>query len=141
MDNIEKIYDKIAMELEEYLQENSIYKPYFYKVDFETKEFPRVVFKELPREIRYTTLSYTEEQYIYGFEINVYSISNRMVSSATTANEISSHIEKFFKDKYRMNITVSRNVPNEDTDVYRNLIQANCIIDTKFKDRLVIYPS
>lgn len=141
MDNIEKIYDKIAMELEEYLQENSIYKPYFYKVDFKTKEFPRVVFKELPREIRYTTLSYTEEQYIYGFKINVYSISNRMVSSATIANEISSHIEKFFKDKYRMSLTVSRNVPNEDTDVYRNLIQANCIIDTKFKDRLVIYPS
>ena len=38
MNEVEKLYDKIAMKLEEYLQENSIYKPYFYKVDFETKK-------------------------------------------------------------------------------------------------------
>ena len=40
-----------------------------------------------------------------------------------------------------MNVKVSKNVQNEDTSVARDVVQATCILDTKYKDKLVIYPS
>ena len=102
--------------------------------------FPKVIIKELPRTSKYTTLVYTDELYNYGLEINVYAIQNGNLASATIGDEIARWVEKFFKEIYRMTVKVSRDVPNSDTSVYRNLIQVRCLIDTKYRDKLVLLP-
>lgn len=135
------LYDKIYRELKQYLIDNSIYNPYVYKSEIENTNFPKVIVKELPRDSYFTTLKYGDEVYNFGLEINVYALPNSDIPSATISTEISNHIETFFKEQYRMSVNVSHNIVNIDTSVYRDLIQVKCIVDTKYKDKLVIYPS
>lgn len=138
---VQGLYDKIYQELKQYLDDNSIYTPYVYKREAENTNFPKVIVKELPRDSYFTTLKYGDEKYNFGLEINVYALPDGDIPSATISTEISNHIETFFKEQYRMSVNVSHDVPNIDTSVYRDLIQAKCIVDTKYEDKLVIYPS
>lgn len=140
LEEVQGLYDEIYQELKNYLLENSIYEPHVYKKEAENKLFPKVVFKELPRNSVYTTLKYTDELYTYGLEINIYAIQDGNLAGATIANELAKWVEKFFKDVYRMTVNVSKDVPNKDTSVYRNLIQVRCLIDTKYGDKLIILP-
>ncbi len=140
LDEIQGLYDNFYHELKSYLLDNSIYLPSVYKKEPENKKFPKVIIKELPRTSKYTTLVYTDELYNYGLEINVYAIQNGNLASATIGDEIARWVEKFFKEIYRMTVKVSRDVPNSDTSVYRNLIQVRCLIDTKYRDKLVLLP-
>lgn len=137
---IRELYDKFYQELKTYLVDNSIYAPHIYKKEVENKEFPKVVIKELPRDSYYTTLKYGDERYNYGLEINVYAIQDSNIPAPTIADELTNLVETFFRDIYRMSVTISHDVVNVDTSVYRNLIQVNCIIDTKYKDKLIILP-
>lgn len=137
---VQELYDKFYQELKTYLEDKITYELYVYKKEVENKKFPKVIIKQLPRDSVYTTLKYTDERYNYGLEINVYAIQKGDVASATIADEITKHIETFFRDVYRMSVNVAIDVANIDTSVYRNLVQARCIIDTKFKDKLIIYP-
>ena len=139
-EKIQQLYTVIADDLNQYLQENSIYKPNVYQDEPEEKEFPIVIIKELPRINIYGNLSYGEETYDYGLETSVNTIQQDGVSKQSIANEITNLIEKFFTEKYRMINKISKNLANLDTDVYRDIIQSTCIIDTKYHDKLVIYP-
>ena len=58
----------------------------------------------------------------------------------TIADEITYLIVKFFKDNYKVNVKVSKDVANIDTTVYRNLINISFKVETKYKDKLVISP-
>ncbi|MCI9585264.1 MAG: hypothetical protein HFH45_01350 [Bacilli bacterium] len=140
IDGIQGLYDKIYQELKTYLLGTSIYEPSIYKKEVENKKFPKVIVKQLPRDSYFTTLKYGDEIFNFGLEINVYAIQDGDLASATIADEITRHIETFFKDVYRMSVNVSLDIPNADTSVYRNLVQSRCKVDTKFKDKLVIYP-
>lgn len=137
-EQIQQLHNKFTLELKEYLDKNSIYSPLTIKTEVESKEFPKVVVKELPRNSSYTTLKYTDERYFYGLEINVYAIQKNNVSKTAIAEEITNLIETFFRDVYRMNVKVSKDVPNTDTSVFRSIVQVTCVIDTKYKDKLII---
>ncbi len=141
LESIQKLYDEITLNLREFLKDNSTYNPTVYQDTPKEKEFPIVIIKLLPYTVDYTTKKYTDEMYHYGLEINIYSVQKENIARQTIANEITDHIERFFHEVYRMSVQVSKNAPNEDTNVTRNIVQATCLIDTKYKDKLVIYPS
>lgn len=141
IEQVQSFYDDVYQQLKQYLKTNSIYKPEVLKDSPEEKIFPLVIIKLLPYTDEYTTLKYTDIRYEYGFEINVYAMQQGTTARQSITNEISNHVEVFFKTVYRMNVKVSKNVPNEDTSVARDVVQATCILDTKYKDKLVIYPS
>ena len=140
LEQVQKLYDEITENLEIYLKEHSEYKPDVYQDIPEEKTFPVVIVKLLPYTVEYTTKKYTDELYNYGLEINVFSIKQGNIAKQTIADEITNYVETFFNKEYRMTLTVSKNAPNEDIDVYRNIVQATCILDTKYKDKIVIYP-
>lgn len=140
LEQVQKLYDEITENLEIYLKEHSEYKPDVYQDIPEEKTFPVVIVKLLPYTVEYTTKKYTDELYNYGLEINVFSIKQGNIAKQTIADEITNYVETFFNKEYRMTLTVSKNAPNEDVDVYRNIVQATCILDTKYKDKIVIYP-
>lgn len=140
IDSINNIYDEMYKELKKYLSNNSKYKPYTVKKEPNEKKFPIVIFKELYDNSTYTTLKYTDEIYYLDFEINIYAIQNNSIASMTIADEITYLIVKFFKDNYKVNVKVSKDVVNIDTTVYRNLINISFKVETKYKDKLVISP-
>ena len=141
IEKVQNLYDEVYENLKKFLQENSIYKPAVYKSSPEEKAFPLVIIKLLPYTNEYSNLKYTDILYDYGFEINVFAIQSGDVAKQSITSEISNHIENFFNNIYRMNVKVSKDVANEDTSVARDIIQSTCTIDTKYKDKLVIYPS
>ena len=140
LESINNIYETIFEELKTYLQDNSLYNPYVYKKEPNNKLFPVVVVKELFNESNYTTLKYTDEIYYIDLEINIYAIQNNNVSNMTICNELTYLIEKFFKENYKVKVRISKDVPNLDTLVYRNLVNINFKVETKNKDKLIISP-
>ncbi len=138
--DIQKLYDVIFKDLKEYLLTNSKYSPYVFQNEPEDKLFPLVVMKQ--REIYgdYTTLNYTDYIYPMNFNINIYAIQYNNISNITVSNELCDLIETFFNSNYRMKVKTDRNVENIDMNVHRALIKVSCQIDTKFKDKLIIYP-
>ena len=140
LESINNIYETIFEELKTYLQDNSLYNPYVYKIESNNKLFPVVVVKELFNESNYTTLKYTDEIYYIDLEINIYAIQNNNVSNMTICNELTYLIEKFFKENYKVKVIISKDVPNLDTLVYRNLVNINFKVETKYKDKLIISP-
>ena len=140
LEQVQKLYDEITENLGIYLKEHSEYKPDVYQDIPEEKTFPIVIVKLLPYTVEYTTKKYTDELYNYGLEVNIFAIKQGNVAKQTIADEIANFVEAFFSKEYRMTLTVSKNAPNEDIDVYRNIVQATCILDTKYKDKIVIYP-
>lgn len=141
IENIQLLYDDFFKKIKAYLLENSIYSPSIFKKEPEEKIFPIVIVNELPRTFEYTTLKYTDEIHTFAMEINIYSMQKGNVSAMTIADELTNLIEKYFYENYKVKIKVSKNVSNIDTAVIRNIIQISCNIDTKYKNKLIIYPS
>lgn len=141
VEKVQKLYNEITENLNLYLKEHSVYNPDVYQDTPEDKQFPIVIVNLLPYTVEYTTKKYTDELYNYGLEIIVYTMPKGEIARQTIADEITDYIEKFFHDEYRMTVKISKNVANADTSVYRNVIRATCILDTKYRDKLVIYPS
>ena len=107
--------------------------------------FPLVTCVEGTSEYEYTTLKYTDELYRYDImEINIFAqnkpVDDQMVSGMTIKDEILSHICNYFKNVYKFNLKVTPNAPNVDDTIYRGVVNVSCKVDTKFKDKLVLYP-
>lgn len=146
INKLHELYEEVYYDLKQYIFENSLYKPECKKVKpNETAEFPIFTCVEGEYDYSYTTLKYTDEVYNYNLmEINIFAqnkeIDGNLVSGVTIKDEIRSHIEKYFQDKLRLKIKVVPNAPNVDDTVYRCIIYVSCKVDTKYKDKLVLYP-
>lgn len=140
LEEIQQFYDFIFKDLKEYISVKSKYKPYVKRKEPEDKIFPLVIVKENSRNGQYTTLKYTDYNYTFSLEINVYALNNGQIAKETICKEVSDVIERYFIEKYRMNVKVNSNAPNIDSSVSRTLIYVDCTLDTKHKDKLVIYP-
>lgn len=144
---VEDVFETIIYpNMKTYVENNSIYSPHITKtMPQESKVFPIVPTKLLPVTNEYNNLSYSEETYKFGIEIDIYSqdISNEdnQISKRTVCNEITHHIVDYFKKNYRVTIQVELDVVNVDSTVHRNNIKITGKLDTRYKDRLVIYPN
>lgn len=140
---VENIFEnKIFPELKKYVEEKSIYKPTVTKaMPQQSKVFPIVPVKLLPVTNKYNNLSYGEETYIFGIEINVYSMTSGKASKRTVCNEVTKHVVDYFKNNYHVAIKTELDALNADSNVHRNIIKITGTLDTKYGlDNLVIYP-
>lgn len=144
---VENIFNNhIYKNLKVYVENNSIYSPKVTKKQTqESKVFPIVPVKLLPIENKYNNLSYTEETYNFGIEINIYSqdkiTNNSKVSKKTICDEVTNKVIEYFRSNFKVSIKVEYDMPNIDSDIHRNYIRINGKLDTKYgNDRLVIYP-
>lgn len=141
---VENIFeDKIFPELKKYVEEKSIYKPTVTKaMPQQSKVFPIVPVKLLPVTNKYNNLSYGEETYTFGIEINVYSMTSGKASKRTVCNEVTKHVVNYFKNNYHVTIKAELDAINADSNVHRNIIKITGKLDTKYGlDNLVIYPN
>ena len=140
---VENIFeDKIFPELKKYVEEKSIYKPTVTKaMPQQSKVFPIVPVKLLPVTNKYNNLSYGEETYTFGIEINVYSMTSGKTSKRTVCNEVTEQVVDYFKNNYHVAIKTELDALNADSNVHRNIIKITGTLDTKYGlDNLVIYP-
>lgn len=141
---VENIFeDKIFPELKKYVEEKSIYKPTVTKaMPQQSKVFPIVPVKLLPVTNKYNNLSYGEESYTFGIEINVYSMASGKTSKRTICNEVTEQVVDYFKINYHVTIKTELDAINADSNVHRNIIKITGKLDTKYGlDNLVIYPN
>lgn len=141
---VENIFeDKIFPELKQYVEEKSIYKPTVTKaMPQQSKVFPIVPVKLLPVTNKYNNLSYGEETYTFGIEINVYSVVSGKTSKRTICNEVTEHVVDYFKNNYHVIIKTELDALNADSNVHRNIVKITGKLDTKYGlDNLVIYPN
>lgn len=145
---VENIFEnKIYPELKEYVEEKSIYSPTVTKaMPQQSKVFPIVPVKILPVTNKYNNLSYGEETYTFGIEINVYSqdktIANKKISKRTICNEVTEQVVDYFKTNYHVTIKTELDAINADSNVHRNIVRISGKLDTKYGlDNLVIYPN
>ena len=145
---LENIFEsKIYPELKKYVEEKSIYNPTITKaMPQQSKVFPIVPVKILPVTNKYNNLSYGEETYTFGIEINVYSqdktIANKKTSKRTICNEVTEQVVDYFKTNYHVTIKTELDAINADSNVHRNIIRISGKLDTKYGlDNLVIYPN
>ena len=124
---VENIFeDKIFPELKKYVEEKSIYKPTVTKaMPQQSKVFPIVPVKLLPVTNKYNNLSYGEETYTFGIEINVYSMASGKTSKRTICNEVTKHAIDCFKNNYHVTIKTELDALNTDSNVHRNIIKKN----------------
>ena len=140
---VENIFEnKIFPELKKYVEEKSIYKPTVTKVmPQQSKVFPIVPVKLLPVTNKHNNLSYGEETYTFGIEINVYSMTSGKTSKRTICNEVTEQVVDYFKNNYHVTIKTELDALNADSNVHRNIIKITGTLDTKYGlDNLVIYP-
>lgn len=140
---VENIFEnKIFPELKKYVEEKSIYKPTVTKaMPQQSKVFPIVPVKLLPVTNKYNNLSYGEETYTFGIEINVYSMTSGKTSKRTVCNEVTEQVVDYFKNNYHVTIKTELDALNADSNVHRNIIKITGTLDTKYGlDNLVIYP-
>lgn len=139
--------EKIYPELKEYLTTNSIYSPAVSKVYTEQSKIFPIVTVQLVREKQiFNTLTWGEKTYPFRIDINVYSndktINNTKVSKIVITDEISSLIENYFNDNYKVSITRQDDIANIDGNIRRNFIRIDGILDTKWgEEGLTIYPA
>lgn len=141
---VEELFEtKFFPELKKYVEQKSIYGPQVTKAKpQESKVFPIVPVKLLPTRNKYNNLSYGEETYTFGIDINVYAMAKEDKSKRTVCNEITSHIVDYFKTNYHVTIRIELDAPNVDSSVHRNIIRITGKLDTKYGfDKLVIYPN
>ena len=141
---VENIFEnKIFPELKKYVEEKSIYKPTVTKaMPQQSKVFPIVPVKLLPVTNKYNNLSYGEETYTFGIEINVYSMVSGKTSKRTICNEVTEQVVDYFKNNYHVTIKTELDALNTDSNVHRNIIKIIGRLDTKYGlDNLVIYPN
>lgn len=146
INKLHELYEEVYYDLKQYISEHSLYKPDCKKIKpNETAKFPIVTCVEGEYEYSYSTLKYTDEVYTYNLmEINIFAqnqeIDGNLISGVTIKDEIRSHIEKYFQNELRLKIKVVPNAPNVDDTVYRCIIYVSCKVDTKYKDKLILYP-
>ena len=142
---VENLFETVIYpQMKEYVEQNSIYNP-IVTMPQESKIFPIVPTKLLPVTNQYNNLSYGEETYTFGIEIDAYAedetINNKKVSKRTICNEITDVIVNYFKVNYRVTVKVELDAPNVDSNIHRNNIKITGKLDTKYGlDKLVIYP-
>lgn len=146
-DLVQEIFNKkIYPELKEYVEFNSIYEPIVVKnKPSVSKIFPIVPIKLLPSQNIYGNLSYTQEKFSFGIEIDINAqdktVSDTKVSKRMICEEITSWIIKYFKENYRVTTYIEPNATITDDTVHRALIRISGVIDTRYGiDKLVIYP-
>lgn len=142
--NIDEIFEtSLFKELKDYLIANSIYNPQVVKkYTQESKVFPIVTMILTESSYNYQTLSYGEDTEPFEIEINVYSTDIGDASKRTVCNEITNHIVDFWKNNYKVQLTVKKDFGNIDVTVHRNYIKITGVLDTKYGvDHLVIYPT
>lgn len=146
INKLHDLYEEIYLNLEQYISKNSQYQPQCKKVKPNgTANFPIVTCVEGEYDFSYTTLKYTNEIYNYNLmEINIFAqnkeIDGKLVSGITIKDEIRSHIENYFQNELKLKVKVVPNAPNVDDTVFRCIIYVSCKVDTKYKDKLVLYP-
>lgn len=140
VESINKIYNDIYNDLKKFIISNSKYNPYVGNKEPNDKKFPVVVIKDNFKDSNYTNLKYGERIYIIDLEINIYAIQYNNIPNNTIANELTDIIEKYFEEKYKLNIKISKNIPNIDSLVYRNLVNVKMKLDTKYKNKIMISP-
>ena len=158
---VEQVFDEtIYPNLKTYIEEHNTYSAKVVKVDVQDSNiFPIIPVQLLPDITnRYNNLNYGEETYSFGIEINIYAIDktmqqtvvnngvssvvNKKVSKKTICDEITEMIVNYIKETYHFTVKVTHNAPNADSNVYRNLIRLNGVLDTKYgNNNLVIYPT
>ena len=144
---VETIFkDIIYPKLKQYVESKSIYNPKVTKKQvLDSKVFPIVPVKLLPVEIQYNNLNYGEETYTFGIDINVYAqdktIGTDKLAKKTICDEVTRHIEEFFRTTYHVTIRTEYDILNIDSSVHRNNVRITGKLDTKYGlDNLVIYP-
>ena len=140
VDEINNVYLEIYNDLKNYIINNSKYNPYIGNKEPNNKKFPVVVIKDIYKDNNYTTLKYGERVYFIDVEINIYAIQFNNIPNNTIANELTNIVEKYFIEKYKLNVKVSKNLPNIDNLVYRNLVNIRLKLDTKYKNKIMISP-
>ena len=139
-----EVFDnKIYPEMKKYVEEKSKYNPLVTKaMPQQSKVFPIVPVKLLPVTNKYNNLSYGEETYTFGIEINVYSMASGKTSKRTVCNEVTKHAIDYFKNNYHVTIKTELDALNTDSNVHRNIVKITGKLDTKYGlDNLVIYPN
>lgn len=146
-DLVQEVFnDKIYPELKSYIENNSIYQPLVVKnKPSVSKVFPIVPIKLLPSQNTYGNLSYTQENFSFGIEIDINAqdktIDDKKVSKRLICEEITNWIVKYFKENYRVTIYIDSNATITDDNVHRALIRISGVLDTRYGiDNLVIYP-
>lgn len=147
IDIVQNVFnEKIYPELKEYIENNSLYAPLVTKSKpTVSKRFPIIPVKLLTYNNKYNNLSYGEETYRFGIEVDINcqdkQIDDKQVSRRTICEELIELTMKYFKNNYRVRIRVNPNAINTDERVHRAIIRITGIIDTKYGlDRLVVYP-
>ena len=147
IDIVQNVFnEKIYPELKEYIETNSLYNPLVTKSKPTiSKRFPIIPVKLLTYNNKYNNLSYGEETYRFGIEIDINcqdkQIDDKQVSRRTICEELIELTIQYFKNNYRVRIRVNPNAINTDERVHRAIIRITGIIDTKYGlDRLVVYP-
>ena len=143
---IDSIFENyIFPNLKEYVTTNSIYSPKVTKKQvLDSKIFPIVPVKLLPIENAYNNLTYGEQTYTFGIDINVYAqdkvLGTDKISKKTVCDEVTEQVVDYFK-KYHVTTRVEYDILNIDENVHRNNIRISGKLDTKYgEDNLVIYP-
>ena len=145
---VKELYnEKIFPELKSYIETNSIYSPKVTKVFTEqSKVFP-IVTVQLVRERQiFNNLTWGEKTYPFRIDINVYSddktVNNTKVSKIVITDEISSLVEDYFNQNYKISISRNDDMENIDGNIRRDYIRIEGILDTKWgEDDLTIYPA
>lgn len=138
--------DIIYPKLKHYVESKSIYNPKVTKKQvLDSKIFPIVPVKLLPVEIQYNNLSYGEETYTFGIDINIYAqdktIGTNKLAKKTICDEVTRQVEEFFRTTYNVTIKTEYDLLNIDSSVHRNNVRITGKLDTKYGlDNLVIYP-
>ena len=150
--------DTFYPNLKEYVEKNNEYSAKVVKVHpQDSKVFPIIPVQLLYERNKYNNLSYGEETYTFGIEINVYaqditkeviveennvsSTSYKKISKKTICDELTKIIVDYIKSNYHFTIKVTHDAPNVDDNVHRNTIRLSGTLDTKYGDNnLVIYP-
>lgn len=146
-DLVQEIFNnKIYPEIKEYVETNSKYEPLIVKNKPSVSNvFPIIPIKLLPSKNTYGNLSYTQERFSFGIEIDINAqdktVNDEKISKRTICEEITALVIKYFKENYRVTIYVEPNAIITDNAIHRALIRISGVIDTRYgMDKLVIYP-
>lgn len=143
----EEVFDNtIYPNMKQYVEEKSIYNSLIEKKGTQKKHFPIVIVGLLPITNKYNDLSYGEETYTFGIDIDIFAVGQTMggkiISKKTICNEVAKWVIDYFKTNFRVTIKNYPDAPNTDSNVHRNNIKITGKLDTKYGlDKLVIYPN
>lgn len=141
LEAVQEFYVNVFDRLEEYIKINSKLSPFVFMNEPKNKDlFPLVVVKNTNITGTDTTLSYGDTVYSFTLQINIFATSTEGLSGKTKCKELSDIIQKFFTNEMKMNLVINPDTVNLDEDVSRTIIYANCSLDTKYKDKIVILP-